>query len=171
MMRVCLTVLGSWWLVAGGLWQNHLLLAAQTRPAVRKKAPASAPVRPAADRWPLAAIAVTGNKVFPTETIVKASGLKLGDRVRLEDLRRAVDRLTATGAFETISFRYGPEGEKIAVTFEVQEVIDLYPVGFERLGIPDAELRKVLAERVPLFGPQVAATGPMVKHIVEAIQA
>ncbi len=171
MMRVCLTVLGSWWLVACGLWQNHLLLAAQARPAVRKKGPASAPVRPAVERWPLAAIDVTGNKVFPTEAIVKASGLKLGDRVRLEDLRRAVDRLTSTGAFETISFRYGPEGEKIAVTFEVQEVIDLYPVAFERLGIPDAELRKVLAERMLLFGPQVAATGPMVKHIVDAIQA
>ncbi len=139
-------------------------LLAQARPAARKKAPAS-------ERWPLAAIHVTGNKVFPSEAIVKASGLKLGEVVRVVDLQRAVDRLTATGAFETISFRYGPEGEKLGVTFEVQEVIDLYPVAFERLGIPDAELGKVLAERVPLFGPHAPATGPMVKRIADAIQA
>lgn len=126
---------------------------------------------PASTRWPLAAIDVSGNKVFPTEAIVRVTGLKLGDAVNAKDFERAVERLTETGAFESLAFRYEPVDGKLAVTFEVQEVIDLHPVGFERLEIPDAELMQVLAEKVPLFGPQVPATGRMVKRIIEALES
>src|SRR5262249_11602673 len=82
---------------------SHEALTPQPRPPARKKTPPPAPVRPAADRWPLAAIQVTGNKAFPTEAIAKASGLKLGEMVRVEDLRRAVDPLAAAGRLPAIS--------------------------------------------------------------------
>ncbi|MBI3696196.1 MAG: hypothetical protein HY238_15335, partial [Acidobacteria bacterium] len=144
------------------------------RPAARKKTPskpAAKTTAPAPDRWPLASIHVEGNRAFGADAIVRATGLKLGAAVNAADLKRAVDRLTETGAFETISYRYVPEGEQIAVTFQVQEVVDLYPVGFERMDVPDAELLKVLREKAPLFGPQVPATGPMVKRIVEVLRA
>lgn len=149
-------------------------LAAQ-RPAARKKTPARPPAAPAApakaaDRWPLVAVRIAGNKVFPAEAITAASELKLGDRVQVADLRRALERLTSTGAFETLAFRYGPEGDGVAVTFEVQEVVDLHPVAFERLPVPDAELMRLLTEKVPLFGPQAPATGAMVKRIAAALE-
>jgi outer membrane protein assembly factor BamA len=59
----------------------------------------------------------------------------------------------------------------MAVTFEVQEVIDLFPVGFDRLPVPDAELLKHLGEKVPLFGPHIPATGPMMQRIVQEIES
>src|SRR2546422_131694 len=108
-------------------WLTLVLALSLTPVAAQRRFPGSRPPtpgpRPAApSRWPLAAIQVNGNKVFPAESIVKATGLKLGDLVNPKDLERAVGRLTATGAFETISFRYDPVGEKLAVTLQVQEV-------------------------------------------------
>ncbi len=141
------------------------------RATTRRGPPTPATKAPAPDRWPLAAVHISGNKVFPTDAIVRATGLQLGAAVNKGDFQRALERLTATGAFETASFHYDPEGEKLAVTFEVQEVVDLYPVGFERLDVPDAELMKVLGERVPLFGPQAPATGVMVKRIIDTLEA
>lgn len=142
------------------------------RPA-RRKTPAKAAAKSStpADRWPLAEVRISGNKIFPTDAIVRETGLKLGALVNKDDFQRAVERLTATGAFQTIGYHYDPVGEKLAVTFEVQEVADIYPVGFERLEVPDAELMKSLSERVPLFGPQVPATGEMVKRITAALEA
>jgi outer membrane protein insertion porin family len=144
-------------------------------PAPRKKAPAkaAAPARPAStpDRWPLASIAVTGNKIFPSETIVRVIGLKVGDSVSRTDLERAIERLQLTGGFETLSFRYTPAGEKMAVTFEVQEVIDLYPVGFDRMPVPEADLVRHLGEKVPLFGPTIPATGRMVERVTQEIES
>ena len=144
-------------------------LAAQ-RPAPRKKTPAKPAAAAPADSGILTSIGVTGNKVFSAEAIARASGLETGRVVNAANLRRSIELLTATGAFETLSYRYRTEGGKLAVTFEVQEVADLYPVGFERLGKPDAELSKLLSDKVPLFGPQIPATGAMIQRIVDALE-
>lgn len=145
----------------------------QPRPAPRKKAaPKAAATQkpPAPDRWPLAAIHITGNKIFPAEAIVKVTGLQLGSLVNASDFQRALQRLTETGAFETGAFRYDPVGDKLSVTFELREVVDVYPIAFDRLNVPRAEVMQSLSEKVPLFGPEVPATGPMVKRILRALQ-
>jgi outer membrane protein insertion porin family len=147
------------------------LLPAQ-QSATRKKAPAkaAAPRTAAApDRWPLAAIEITGNRVFPREAIVKVLDLQIGAPVNRTDFEAALARLQESGAFEALSFRYTPAGDKLAVTFEVQEVVDLYPVAFDRLEVPEAELRRHLARRLPLFGPQIPATGRMLERVVQEI--
>jgi len=156
-------------LLVGALLAAPAQRAPSARRATRQPA-ATPPARPA-DRWPLAAIRVAGNQVFPAGAILRAAGLQLGALITLADLQAAAQRLTDSGAFATLSFRYEPEGAKLAVLFQVQEVVDLYPVGFERLEIPDAELNEVLTGKVPLFGPQVPATGAMVKRIEEALEA
>jgi len=122
-------------------------------------------------RFPLASIRVTGNKAVPAEAIIRATGLQVGQPVNQADLEQAAGRLTEAGVFETLSFRYAPEGKQFAVTFEVQEVVDLHPVAFERLQAPDDELMRLLGEKVPLFGPRVPATGAMVKRIAAALEA
>jgi len=141
------------------------------RPPARKKpaakAKAAQPVTP--DKWPLAAIQVTGNKIFPTDAIVKATGLRVGSLVNRSDFERGLQRLTDSGAFETGSFRYDPAGDKLSVTFDVREVVDIYPIAFERLDVPREEIMQALAARVPLFGAQIPATGLMVKHIQAAL--
>ncbi|HZS52004.1 MAG TPA: POTRA domain-containing protein [Bryobacterales bacterium] len=152
------------------------LLAAQNQPqrgSSRRKSTtgsSSTEASTAPGRWPLAAIHVSGNRIFPTEKIVQAAGLRLGSLVNASDFEAALRRLTGTGAFETVAFHYEPVDKQLAVTFEVREVVDLYPVAFEGLGAPDEELRKAIEEKVPLFGPQVPATGIMVQHILQAIQ-
>jgi len=159
-----------WILIAAVLLAQRPAKPPAKRPAA-PKAPAVTEPQPTPARWPLRTITITGAKVFPVQAILRATGLKVEEMVSVADFKQAVQRLTDTGGFETISFRYEPLGKAMAVTFQVQEVVDLYPVGFERLDVPDAELMRALTERVPLFGPQVPATGAMAQRIVQALEA
>ncbi len=155
-----------------------LLLAvlAQVAPAPRRPSrpsrPVAAPAAPKPDRWPLASLRIEGNKLLPSDAIVAATGLKPAQLINRADLEAAAARLTDSGVFETLSFRYTPTPDKqLAVIFQVQEVVDLYPVAFERLDQPDADLMQYLRSRLPLFGPQAPATGPMLRRITEALEA
>ncbi len=145
-----------------------LAVAAQ-RPARKPAAPPPKPA-PQPDRWPLARISIVGNRAFPADAIVRASGLRIGQPVNRADLEKALQRLTETGVFDTLSFRYEPVNQQLAVTFEVQEVIDLFPVAFDRIEVPGPELVRYLTERVPLFSTKVPATGAMVKRLTAALE-
>ena len=159
--------------MGGFLLLLALLLPAQ-RPAPKARAPKPKPAAAKAadpDRWPLASLHVTGNKILPSEAILRATGLAIGQPVNRVILEAAAARLTDTGAFETLSFRYDPAGASLAVTFQVQEVVDLYPVAFERLDVANADLHRHLREQVPLYGPTIPATGPMRDRIAAALEA
>lgn len=124
------------------------------------------------DRWPIASLRIEGNRVFTADAITRAAELKVGQTVNRTDLEAAAKRLTETGVFDTLSFRYEPTANKqLAVTFQVQEVVDLYPVAFERLDESDDALRRYLMEKVPLFSVQAPATGLMLQRIGEALEA
>lgn len=45
------------------------------------------------------------HKVNP-EKVIEISGLKTGQRLRLEDLNRATDKLYASGLFSRVNYRY-----------------------------------------------------------------
>jgi outer membrane protein assembly factor BamA len=148
-------------------------LAAQTQPR-KKAAPAKrAPAVQARRDWPIQSLSVAGNRDFPAEKILQASGLKTGQTADKEAFEAARERLLATGFFASVGYRYEPsgDGKGYAATLEVVEVGPLYPFRIEDLPAPAAELEAVLRRADPLFGPRIPATEPVLKRYAQALES
>lgn len=146
-------------------------LAAQTQPK-RKTLPVKrAPAAQARRDWPIQSLSVAGNREFPAEKILRASGLKIGQTANKEAFEAARERLLATGFFASVGYRYEPsgDGKGYAATLEVVEVGPLYPFRIEDLPAPAAELEAVLRRADPLFGAKIPATEPVLKRYAQAL--
>ena len=145
-----------------------------TRPAKPAKPSKPVAAQPAPPKvFVLESVAVEGNKLYRPEQILAASGVKIGEPGDKEKFEIARNRLLDTGAFLSFAFRYGPSasGKGYALTFEVAEVEQVFPVRFEELpGTPD-ELRQVLRNNDPLFGEKVAGTDTMLKRYARILEA
>src|SRR6202035_5621526 len=84
----------------------------------------------------------------------------------------ARDRLVASGAFETVGYRFEPAHQQgYAATFQVTEVQPAYPVRFEELGVPEKDVEAMLAAKDPLFSTtKMPATKPVVERYLARIQ-
>ena len=104
--------------------------------------------------------------------MIKASGLRVGQVGSKEIFDKAQAQLVEAGAFSTVAYRYQPgaSGKSFAVTFEVQELEQVYPVRFEGLPRSDSELRDHLVANDPLFGPLIPATEPVLKRYVKILK-
>ncbi len=139
---------------------------AQTRKRAPKPAPAPAPTS-----WPLVALKVTGNQLYTEQSIVTASGLKIGQTVAKEDFDKARDRLVATGAFETVGLDFEPtvDGKGYRGKFEIAEIKQVYPYRFEDLPGTDAEIRAFLRPREPMFGDKIPATAELLARFTKDV--
>ena len=150
-----------------------LTVQAQTaarKPVARKPvavAPGPAKVDP--DNVPLAAIQVVGNKFYTAKQIIGAAGVKIGQRMKDADFDAMKSRLEKTGAFEVVSYRYEttPDGSGYALKIEIVEGLQLLPYRFEDLPASDAELRKILEQKEPLFANRL----PPSKTILDQFSA
>jgi len=113
--------------------------------------PAAAAAAPA--KWPIQSLAVEGNKVFTRDQVLAVAGLKVGQVAGRPEFEAARDRLVASGAFETVGYKFEPTSDKqgFAATFQVTEVQPTFPVQFEDTGVPAKELETMLAAKDPLF--------------------
>jgi outer membrane protein assembly factor BamA len=142
---------------------------AQQRPAPRKPAPAKTGAVPA--RWPVQSLSVHGNQSYTTQQVLAVAGLKLGQLAGKAEFEAARDRLVASGAFESVGYRFEPsaDGSGFAASFQVVEADAFYPVRFQGFSAPDAELRSYLSSRDPLFGAKVPGTAQFVKRYAQAL--
>jgi len=137
------------------------------RPA-QKKAAATAP-----DKWPIERLAVEGNRGYTREQVLAVAGLKVGQLAGKPEFDAARDRLVASGAFETVSYRFVPDpnGQGYAATFQITEANPMLPVRFEELGVPDGEIEAALHARDPLFSTaHLPATQAVLDRYVAWIQ-
>jgi outer membrane protein insertion porin family len=134
-------------------------------------APAEAPKAPPTS-WPIQSLAVEGNQNYTKEQILAVTGLKIGETAGRQEFEAAQQRLEATGAFETVSYKFGPSADAsgYAATFQVLEVEPVYPIRFTDLGIPDAEVGAYLKARSPLFGAKIPATKAILDRYAKLIQ-
>ncbi|HEY8459936.1 MAG TPA: POTRA domain-containing protein, partial [Blastocatellia bacterium] len=72
-------------------------------------------------KWRLAAIAFEGLKSQSPDKIVAASGLQVGQTIDFESVKAAAQRLSKTGLFGKVSFRYRYTSTQIELTFELEE--------------------------------------------------
>ena len=155
-----------------------LLLPAQSTPrktARRKAAPAAVPAKQSptvpARRATIANLRAEGSKLYPEAAILSLSGLAAGKPGSKEIFDAARDRLLATGFFETIGYRYdsGPDG--FALTFEIADIAQVYPVRYTRLGIPDEAANAALVKALPLFQGKLPPTDPVLAAARKALSA
>ena len=136
---------------------------AQTK---RAKTPAKA------NRWPIQSLTVEGNHNYTQEQVLAVAALKLGQLAGKTEFEAARDRLSATGVFETVSYKFAPggDGKGYAASFQVVEVDPAYPIRFEDLGIPEKDLTAYLRGKDPLFAPRLAATKQLLERYTRWIQ-
>jgi len=143
-----------------------------SRTVTKKKATQAKAAPAAPSEWPIQSIAVEGVKRYTKQQVVAASGLSAGQRAGKPEFDAARDRLMATGVFESAGYRFGPApgGKSYAVTFEVTEVADVYPIEFDRLQAPAQQLLQLLGKSDPLFRDQIPATDTVLKRYARLIE-
>lgn len=126
-----------------------------------------------ASKWPIETLTVEGNHNYTAQQILAVAGLKVGQVAGKDEFEAARDRLQATGAFETIGYRFAPApGSKgYAAAFQVTEVEPVYPVRFEDLNVPNKELDAWLKSRDALFGSKVPGTAAILTRYSREIEA
>jgi outer membrane protein assembly factor BamA len=72
-------------------------------------------------KWKLTAIAFEGLKSHPPDKIVAASGLQVGQTIDFEMVKAAALRLSQTGLFGKVAYRYRYSATQIELTFELEE--------------------------------------------------
>ena len=123
---------------------------------------------PAPSAYTVENLTVEGNRAYTSEQILTVAGLRVGQKAGKSEFDAARDKLDATGAFDSVSYRYTPskDGEGYDATFQVAEVGQMYPVRFAELPASDAQLRAWLKQKDPLFRDKIPATKPVVDRYV-----
>src|SRR5215470_9634863 len=72
-------------------------------------------------KWRLTTIAFEGLRSQPPEKIIAASGLQVGQTIDFEMVKAAAQRLSQTGLFGKVAYRYRYSSTRIELTFELEE--------------------------------------------------
>lgn len=143
------------------------------RKSRRPSAPAAKPAATAMTAWPIGKLSVEGNKIYSADKILAISGMKVGQMAGKAEFDAARDRLLATGAFESIGYKFEPipGAQANAGTFQVDEITQLFPYRFEELRVDENAVRAHLKAKEPLFNDKIPATKPvldrMTRHVEE----
>ncbi len=121
----------------------------------------------------LHSVMVKGNQLYSSADIIKESGLKLGERVTGPTFEQARKKLQDTELFNSVADEYRFIGNPPAydLTFNVVENQQLFPVRFERLGVPDDRVRQYLRDHVELFSDRIPGTEGVLRRYRTAVQA
>ncbi len=139
--------------------------------AAAKAAPkTTAPAAPV--KWPIESLQVEGSHNYTREQVLAVAGVKVGQMAGKPEFDAARDRLVASGAFETVGYRFEPASQEgYAAIFQVTDVQPAYPVRIEDLGPPERDIEAALAAKDPLFSTtRMPATKPVVDRYIAWIQ-
>ncbi|MBV9303604.1 MAG: hypothetical protein JOY62_06870 [Acidobacteriaceae bacterium] len=121
----------------------------------------------------LHSIAVKGNHLYSSADIIKYSGLQVGQRVTGPLIEQARSKLQASELFNNVSDRFQFSASippDYDLTFEVVENDQLFPMRFERLGVPPDAVRRYLQDHVSLYADRIPATDTVLKRYAAAVQ-
>jgi outer membrane protein insertion porin family len=171
----------AWWiLVVLSAAAGHAQTTGQTtgtRPPARKTAAKAVPKKDAAPappptKWPIESLRVEGNRIYTADQVLAVVGLKVGQVAGKPEFDAARDRLVASGAFETVGYRFEPGASQqgYSAVFQITEVAPAYPVQFEELGVPATGIQAALKAKDPLFSTKMPASKVVVDRYVGWIQ-
>ena len=121
----------------------------------------------------LSSIEVSGLKRATKEQVIAISGLQVGDRISIEALDAAAQRLSNSGLFTNISYRLRGSNEAAVVTFEVEELKARgVPVVFDNfVWFSDEELFSAVRREVPNFDGTAPESDTVINNITKALQS
>jgi outer membrane protein insertion porin family len=126
-----------------------------------------------ATAWPIGTLSVQGNKIYTQEKLLEIAGLKVGQVAGKPEFDAARDRLLATGAFESVGYRFNPEATgspRYAAVFEVAEVPQVFPYRFESLPGDPKLLAAEIRRQEPLFADKIPATEQVLARVSREVQ-
>jgi outer membrane protein assembly factor BamA len=116
----------------------------------------------------LAAIHFTGLHRYAPEQAIAACGLRIGASIAPGDLQSAAERLSQTGAFDSVSFQYSTRGNDLTAQFGVTETKDVLPCILDNfVWFADADLEIAIRKHVALY----SGVAPVRGNTVEGIRA
>ena len=119
----------------------------------------------------LISIQVTGSKRFTEESVIAASGLKLGTAVTEEDFKTAARRLGDFGIFSDVAYNYSYSGAGTKLVLQVTDAAKFVPARFEDfVWFSDEELLRRIKERAPLFNGELPLSGRLADQVSDVLQ-
>jgi len=119
----------------------------------------------------LAAVRFTGLERFSEAQVSRATGLIVGEAVAREQLGAAANRLSHSGAFDNVSFRYTTDNNQLVVEFQVTETRHLLPCRFDNfVWFSDSQLDETLRARVAFYAGAIPETGSTVDDVRAALR-
>ena len=98
-------------------------------------------------------------------------GLHLGNIVTAAQLQAASDRLSNSGAFDSVTYRYGTRGNELSAEFKVHETDKVLPCAFDNfVWFSDQQLDQTLRARVPFYTGMAPENGTAISEIVAALE-
>ena len=90
------------------LWMALLSAGALAQTHDRRKPVPAAPIEPAPTSYTVENLFVAGNRAYTADQILRAAGLRVGQKAGKSDFEAARDKLDATGAFDRVNYRFAP---------------------------------------------------------------
>jgi outer membrane protein assembly factor BamA len=116
----------------------------------------------------LDSVEVTGSR-FASKQIVEAAGVRPGVSITREGLQQIADKLSALGAFATVSYHFTTLGAGVHAIYEVTDAPAI-PVKFDNFPwFSDQQLSDALKKSVVLFDGLAPASGALVDSMDEAL--
>jgi outer membrane protein assembly factor BamA len=98
-------------------------------------------------------------------------GLRLGNTITMAQLQAASDRLSDSGAFDSVTYRYSTRGNELSAEFKVQETDKVLPCAFDNfVWFSDQQLDQALRARVPFYTGVTPVNGTTSKEIAAALE-
>jgi outer membrane protein assembly factor BamA len=120
----------------------------------------------------LAAVNFPGLSRYSKTQATMESGLRVGDTIRVAQLQDAANRLSQSGAFDKLSFRYVTRGNELTAEFQVTETTNIVSCVFDNfIWFSAAELDKTLRDRVPFYDGTIPGKGATLDETASALQA
>ncbi|MEN3336123.1 MAG: hypothetical protein V7641_5488 [Blastocatellia bacterium] len=121
--------------------------------------------------WKLVKVEAPNVRRFTPEQILAMSGLQLGQTVDLDLVDAAMTRLTETGFFTKVGYRYSYVGDKLTVIFNLEEARWNVPVVFDNfVWFSDDELISAVRQAVPNFDGTAPTSGGTVEKITAVLE-
>lgn len=121
----------------------------------------------------LSSIEVSGLQRVTKEQVIAISGLQVGDRISIEMLDAAAQRISQSGLFTNLSYRLRGSNEAAVVTFEIEELKSRgVPVVFDNfVWFSDEELFSAVRREVPTFNGTAPESDAVIGNITKSLQS
>src|SRR5687767_6252329 len=126
---------------------------------------------PATTEFQLGAVSVTGVSRYTPNEVTRLSRLQGGQPVRLSDLDNTVKQMSSTGLFASLKYRYATSGNRLDVTFEIEEPPWPMPVLFDNfVWLRDEELLAAVKQDVPTFDGRLPVNTEVTSFMTGVLQ-